>query len=231
MTQVQGSLFGSGELAIHADHPVRRTWLDAHCWIDEVHGWLGGQMELYDRLARADIWHRAERPMYGRMVLEPRLSAGMRARHPHTPAVVRRMATELAGRYGVGMGGIWLNWYRDGQDAVAWHADRIGRAHKEPPVAIVSLGSTRRFLLRPKGGGPSAIFTPAGGDLLVMGGACQHRWEHSVPRARHGGPRISVTFRPTTPRKEDQEDWAPGRVTGPASAPVPGRPLRGGRSV
>ena len=60
--------------------PTQRTWLDAHCWVDQVHGWLGGQMELYDRLARADIWHRAERPMYGQMVAEPRLSAGMRVR-------------------------------------------------------------------------------------------------------------------------------------------------------
>ncbi|MHB1139402.1 MAG: alpha-ketoglutarate-dependent dioxygenase AlkB [Microthrixaceae bacterium] len=77
---------------------------------------------------------------------------------------------------------------------------------------MVSLGSTRRFLLRPKDGGRSITFTPAGGDLLVMGGACQHRWEHSVPRARLGGPRISVTFRPSTARAEDQEDWAPGRT-------------------
>jgi alkylated DNA repair dioxygenase AlkB len=177
-----------------------------------VHGWLGGQMELYDRLARTDIWHHAERPMYGQMVAEPRLSAGLRVSHPGTPAIVRRMATELSRRYGVGMGGVWCNWYRSGDDAVAWHADRIGRAHEDPPVAIVSLGSARRFLLRPKGGGPSIAFTPAGGDLLVMGGACQHHWEHSVPRARHGGPRISVTFRPTTRRAEHREDWAPGRV-------------------
>ena len=94
------------------------------------------------------------------------------------------------------MTSLWLNWYTGGDDAVAWHADRIGRAREDPPVAIISLGSTRRFLIRPKGGGPSTTFTPAGGDLLVMGGACQHRWEHSVPRSRNGGPRISVTLRP-----------------------------------
>lgn len=209
---MQGSLFGAGELEVRVGVPVQRTWLDAHCWVDQAHGWLGGQMELYDRLARADIWHHAERPMYGQMVAEPRLSAGLRVSHPGTPAIVRRMAAELSRRYGVGMGGVWCNWYRSGDDAVAWHADRIGRAHQDPPVAIVSLGSTRRFLLRPKGGGPSVTFTPAGGDLLVMGGACQHHWEHSVPRARRGGPRISVTFRPTTRRAEHREDWAPGRV-------------------
>jgi alkylated DNA repair dioxygenase AlkB len=209
---MQGSLFGSGDLEVRVGSPVQRTWLDAHCWVDHAHGWLGGQMELYDRLARADIWHHADRPMYGRMVAEPRLSAGMGINGPRTPAVVRRMAAELSRRYGVGMAGIWCNWYRSGDDAVAWHADRIARAAKDPPVAIVSLGSARRFLLRPKGGGASVAFTPAGGDLLVMGGACQHHWEHCVPRARHGGARISVTFRSTARRSDHREDWAPGRV-------------------
>jgi alkylated DNA repair dioxygenase AlkB len=209
---LQGSLFGSGELELRDASPVRRTWLDEDCWVDEVHGWLGGQQELYDRLARAGIWHRAERPMYGEMVLEPRLSAGLRPGDPRTPAIVRRMGTALERRYGVDMGAIWLNWYRSGDDAVAWHADRIGRSVPNPPVAIVSLGSTRRFLLRPRGGGPSVAFSPAGGDLLVMGGACQHRWEHAVPRRRRGGPRISVTFRPRPSRRDHREDWAPGRV-------------------
>jgi alkylated DNA repair dioxygenase AlkB len=212
VVDMQDSLFGAGELELRTAQATHRTWLDAHCWVDQVHGWLGGQMELYDRLSRTDLWHRAERPMYGQMVAEPRLSAGLRIRDARTPAIIRRMAADLSRRYGVGMAGIWCNWYRSGEDAVAWHADRIARAHKDPPVAIVSLGSSRRFLLRPKGGGPSRCFTPSGGDLLVMGGACQHHWEHSVPRARLGGPRISVTFRPTAPRSEHQEDWAPGRV-------------------
>ncbi len=213
MLEMQGSLFGAGELEVRADQPTQRTWLDTDCWVDHVHGWLGGQVELYDRLARADIWHRAERPMYGRMVAEPRLSAGLRPHDPRTPAIIRRMAASLGERHRVDMGAIWLNWYRDGDDAVAWHADRVGRAERDPPVAIVSLGSTRRFLLRPKGGGPSTAFTPAGGDLLVMGGACQHRWEHAVPRSRRGGPRISVTFRPRVERRVDREDWAPGRLS------------------
>ena len=34
------------------------------------------------------------------------------------------------------------------------------------------------------------------GDLLVMGGACQHQWEHAVPKvARTAGPRLSIMFR------------------------------------
>lgn len=209
---MQPSLFGVGDLEICAEAPTQRTYLDDDSWVDVAHGWLSGQMELYDRLSRADLWHHGRRPMYGEMVDEPRLSAGMRLSDPRSPAVIRRMARVLASRYGVGMTNLWLNWYRDGTDSVAWHADRIGRAHKDPPVAIVSLGSARRFLMRPKGGGPSIAFTPGGGDLLVMGGACQHNWEHCVPRSKSGGARISVTFRPSTDVVEFREDWAPGRT-------------------
>ena len=65
-------------------------------------------------------------------------------------------------------------------------------------MAIVSLGGPRRFLLRPAGGGHSRSFTLASGDLLVMGGLCQHRWEHSVPKVAAAPPRMSITFRNTT---------------------------------
>ena len=75
------------------------------------------------------------------------------------------------------------NLYRDGADSVAWHGDTLGRHRDETVVAIVSLGEPRRFLLRPKGGGgPSIRLTPGHGDLLVMGGTCQHTWDHCVPK-------------------------------------------------
>ena len=39
--------------------------------------------------------------------------------------------------------------YRDGADSVAWHGDTIGRGRRaDTMVAIVSLGSSRDFLLR-----------------------------------------------------------------------------------
>jgi len=88
--------------------------------------------------------------------------------------------------------------YRDGNDSVAWHGDKIGRGLKEDTmVAIVSLGATRIFALRPKGGGASLRLPQAHGDLLVMGGSCQRTWEHSVPKtSKPCGPRISIQFRP-----------------------------------
>jgi alkylated DNA repair dioxygenase AlkB len=88
--------------------------------------------------------------------------------------------------------------YRDGRDSVAWHGDTIGRGSTEDTmVAILSLGTPRPLLLRPRAGGASLRFEVGHGDLLVMGGSCQRTWEHAVPKTSHAvGPRISVQFRP-----------------------------------
>ena len=88
--------------------------------------------------------------------------------------------------------------YRDGRDSVAWHGDTNGRSSRQDTmVAIVSFGTPRFLLLRPRGGGASLRFPLGHGDLIVMGGSCQRTWEHAIPKtARSVGPRVSVQFRP-----------------------------------
>jgi alkylated DNA repair dioxygenase AlkB len=96
----------------------------------------------------------------------------------------------------VTFGALGLNHYRDGTDSVAWHADRELRHLDDTLVAILTLGATRPFLLRPTGGGRSIDLRPASGDLLVMGGRAQACWEHAVPKTAHAtGPRISASIR------------------------------------
>ena len=97
--------------------------------------------------------------------------------------------------------------YRDGADSVAWHGDTIGRSStQDTMVAVLSLGATRVFALRPRTTGAdgrrTSVRLPQGhGDLLVMGGSCQRTWEHAVPKtARPTGPRISIQFRPRNVR-------------------------------
>ena len=63
-------------------------------------------------------------------------------------------------------------------------------------LATVSLGARRRFLLQPVGGRPAHELRPGHGDLVVMGGACQHEWEHTVPKQSTAvGPMMSITLR------------------------------------
>jgi alkylated DNA repair dioxygenase AlkB len=106
----------------------------------------------------------------------------------------------LSARYDVEFNSGGLNLYRDGRDSVAWHRDRIAKTISHPLVGILTLGSARRFLVRPFGGGRSIRFDPAAGDLIVTGGLMQREWEHCVPKVAEAGPRISVTFRHSASR-------------------------------
>jgi alkylated DNA repair dioxygenase AlkB len=171
---------------------ARRRFLGAGAWVDLVPGWATGTDGLFAELLDSGPWEGRERPMYERMVVEPRLHLG---HWPDKPEVLRRMARCLGRHYGKRLPAITANLYRDGNDSVAWHGDRIGRRHPDTVVAILSLGSVRRFLLRPDGGGSSVGYDLRPGDLIVLGGTCQTTWEHCVPKRAHAGPRISVMFR------------------------------------
>jgi alkylated DNA repair dioxygenase AlkB len=135
--------------------------------------------------------------MYDRRVLEPRLTApgNLRSGVPLEPRILEDVRLALSARYGVVFDSAGFNLYRDGQDSVAWHGDRIAKEIEGPIVALVSLGEPRKFLLRPRGGGKSRAFHLGGGDLLVTGGRTQRAWEHSVPKVAQAGPRVSVAYR------------------------------------
>lgn len=210
----QTSLFAGGTVRVGSFAALERTWLDPACWVDVCRGWLAGADELYDELAHTLPWHQGRRPMYDRMVDEPRLSAVVSLDRHRAVAGVVDVRDALAEHYDRDFDGAWANWYRTGQDSVAWHGDRVGRHEVDPVVALVSLGGPRRFLLRPTGGGGSLCFELHSGDLLVMGGRCQTRFEHAVPKMAKARPRISVSFRHGQ-RTAPEWAWAPGRTVRP----------------
>ena len=205
----QPSLLGGGDPAVDGGAPILRHWLDDTSWLDVGSAWLQGADTLLVDLAERLAWSCGRRRMYDRMVDDPRLSATCEVGGDGTPAIFDTMAAALGARYGERLDSVWVNYYRDGQDSVAWHSDRVGRTQRQPLVAIVTLGGPRRFLLRPRGGGRSQSFAPASGDLLVMGGDCQHHWEHTVPKAKTAQPRMSVTFR-RRERGGDETATSPG---------------------
>jgi alkylated DNA repair dioxygenase AlkB len=196
----QGSLFAVGEPELGEDMAgVERLWLDATTWIDYGPRWFGGADELFAELAAGLRWHQRTVPMYDRLVREPRLTWWWSEGDDGRPPAVLDAARHVLSRwYTRRFDSIGCNYYRTGADSVAWHADRIRFYQEDPLVAIVSLGSPRPFLLRPRGGGRSRSFLLGHGDLLVMGGACQHDWEHTVPKVASAGPRISVSYRHDT---------------------------------
>jgi alkylated DNA repair dioxygenase AlkB len=166
--------------------------LGSGAWVDVVPGWVEGSAQLFETLLADAPWAEHERPMYDRMVVEPRLTTRV---WTNPPPVITDMADTLSARYECDLSTVSANLYRDGNDSVAWHGDRVGRRRDHTVVAIVSLGHPRRFLLRPVTGGRSTRFVPASGDLMVLGGTIQRTWQHSVPKVARAGPRISVMFR------------------------------------
>jgi len=199
-----------GSLLDVADHPelrtltsgLQRTVLTRGAWVDYRPGWLGGAEELFDHLHHEVPWYAERREMYERMVDVPRLLKFYAEGEPLPHPILTEAREQLSRHYGPELGepfttaGMCL--YRDGRDSVAWHGDRIGRSKNlDTMVAIVSVGSARSLMLRPRGGGESIGFSLGHGDLVVMGGSCQRTWDHCIPKtAKTVGPRISIQFRP-----------------------------------
>lgn len=202
---------------------LRRHELADGAWLEVLPGWLSGADRLFTALLAAAPWRGDDIRMYDRILPQPRLTCRWhRGRDELPDPVLARMAGALSARYRVEFGQVGANLYRDGVDSVAWHGDRVARELESAVVALVSLGAARPFRLRPKGGGRSIGLLPGPGDLLVMGGSCQRTWQHSVPKVRGVGPRISVQFRHAYPDACPDPPVEVGRVGGPEE-PGPGR--------
>ena len=194
----QPSLFGAAEIGFDESFSrLERITLDPTSWVDHAPGWVTGSDQLFAEVLETRNWGQRSRRMYDNKVREPRLTAPWNAQsgEPLEPAILEEMRAALSRKYGVEFDSIGFNLYRDGNDSVAWHGDRIKKEIENPIVALVSLGEARRFLLRPKGGGKSRAFMLGHGDLFVTGGKTQRTWDHSVPKVALAGPRISLAFR------------------------------------
>lgn len=181
---------------------IQRTILRDGAWVDHLPGWLDGSDEVLQTLLNEVPWRAERRTMYDREVDVPRLLCWYSGATPLPHPVLTMARTALNDHYRpdpvetLVTAGLCL--YRNGSDSVAWHGDTIGRgAHTDTMVAILSVGSARSLLLRPRAGGSTLKFSLGHGDLVVMGGSCQRTWEHAIPKtARATGPRVSIQFRP-----------------------------------
>lgn len=116
-------------------------------------------------------------------------------------AAVERLAFgESAGQYR----GVLLNLYRDGRDSIGFHADDEPEIEPLSPIASVSLGAARTFVLKARSKkvaavAPELALPLAHGSCLVMRGATQREFRHGVP-AEPGvaGARVNLTFRKYT---------------------------------
>lgn len=98
---------------------------------------------------------------------------------------------------------VLLNYYRNGQDSVAWHADDEPELGANPVIASLSLGAERKFQLRHKRDKSRDRYHMLlrSGSVLIMGKTLQNNWLHQLPKETTlQSPRINLTFRQVTPR-------------------------------
>ncbi len=89
-----------------------------------------------------------------------------------------------------------VNYYRDGQDSVDWHADDEAALGPAPIIASLSLGVERQFQLRHNRTKERLTINLPHGSLLLMGAGIQAHWQHRIAKVKNlQAPRVNFTFR------------------------------------
>jgi alkylated DNA repair dioxygenase AlkB len=151
----------------------------------------------FDQLHEGIAWKSGRRLMYEREVDVPRLRAHFRADDPQLPPALRAAHVMVGASVGAPFDSIGLNLYRDQNDSVAPHNDRLEDLLRGQPIAVLSLGATRRMTIRTKQPPRRVLHVDLeSGSLIVMSWNTQLHYDHAILKQRAPvGPRISLAFR------------------------------------
>ena len=163
----------------------------------------------YKHLVEHIAWKQEPITIFGKQVLQPRLTAwygdsdkpysysGITMQpHPWTDDLLQ-IKQRIETVAGVRFTSALLNYYRHGQDSMGWHRDNEKELGINPVIGSVSFGAARKFQLR-NYADKSIIKTISlsHGSFLLMRGETQHYWEHSMPKIKQPtGARVNLTFR------------------------------------
>jgi alkylated DNA repair dioxygenase AlkB len=165
-----------------------------------------GEADTLFALLREQTPWRQEQGVFGHLL--PRLTAyyadpGVHYRYSGVvheslswPDYLLALRSWIEALAGSSFNSLLLNFYRDGQDSVGMHADNEAELGVNPIVPSVSLGATRRFILKHRASGERLEYQLTHGSLLLMSGTLQHHWLHGVPKTTvPTEARINLTFR------------------------------------
>jgi alkylated DNA repair dioxygenase AlkB len=147
-------------------------------------------------------WKQTTQKLWDKEYLTPRLTCWygetekIAGTLPLTPELlmIKQMVEPLVG---VAFNSVLLNYYRDGNDSVAWHSDKAEILGRNPVIASVSFGQVRSFDIRNKTDHKEHYSVRLEhGSFLLMKAGLQENWEHRIAKStRPMGPRINLTFR------------------------------------
>jgi alkylated DNA repair dioxygenase AlkB len=164
---------------------------------------------LMNRLIAELEWEQPEIRLFGRWHRIPRLQhwcadEGVSYRYSgrtlpaapwsHELGWLRQITEQLTG---LPFNSVLVNLYRDGSDAMGWHADDEAELGPTPWIASWSFGTSRDFCLRRKGESRTGHrITLEDSTLLLMSPEIQQHWQHALPRRqRVRQARLNLTFR------------------------------------
>ena len=203
----QLTLFDSSERLLADDDRGRITYTPGFVDAGTVEAWFA-------ELRAAVQWRAERRVMYDREVDVPRLIGNFRLDEAgaSTPGAILDAAARVVRALDVPFNSVGLNLYRDGRDSVAPHNDHLNEIQKGCPIALVSLGATRRMTIRAKTPPRATVHVDLEpGSLFVMDYATQLHYTHGVPKTPEPvGERISLAFRVKRRRGEPDDPAAGG---------------------
>jgi alkylated DNA repair dioxygenase AlkB len=206
----QLSFFEPSELVLTDGEQGRTVYIPSFVDADTAARWFA-------ELRHGAAWRAQKRMMYDREVEVPRLLASYRLDPPpaSTPAAILDAQQRVTARLQVPFNSVGLNLYRDGRDSVAPHNDHLYEIAPAFPIALVSLGATRRMTVRSKTDTRRAVHVDLeAGSLFVMDYATQLHYTHGVPKtSARVGERISLAFR-VKRRRDESADTMMTKVRG-----------------
>lgn len=164
---------------------------------------------LMEKLINEVSWRQQRIQMYGKQMMTPRLTAwyGDASKSyqfsgtrffplPWLPELAD-LKNKIEEKTKLSFNSVLLNYYRDGNDSVAWHSDNERELGINPHIASLSIGAARKFEFRHKDEHSKKYgLTLDNGSLLIMKGDLQHHWEHRIPKVgQQIGSRVNLTFR------------------------------------
>jgi alkylated DNA repair dioxygenase AlkB len=189
--------------------PHSTVILDDDCHVKLVSSFVSDSMAVFKELQEDLSWRQDKITLYGKTHDVPRLQAwyadpGLTYTYSHIqlqPVQWHPLLIELKKQIeqysNESFNSVLCNYYRTGNDYVAWHADDEKELGTKPIIASLSLGGARKFVLREKKNKTNKIELNLGsGDLLLMCGRTQEIFEHQIVKTKKEVEgRINLTFR------------------------------------
>ena len=152
-------------------------------------------------------WRQEYFTFYGKTIPQPRLVclygsedytySGLKVPAQPTPPMIQDLQQIVEETVGSKFNSVLLNYYRDGQDSIGYHADDEPELGVNPTIAGLSFGSIRSLCFRHNElAKRNFVVDQNHGDIVVMSGSTQTYWKHAILKTKRVvGPRISLTFR------------------------------------